>query len=244
MNANVFGQSELFALAHEDLACYAIAQYPQFELAPHTELIIRKLESVERGEIRRLIVLLPPRHGKSVTGSSIFPAWYLGRHPDRQLIFASYGQEFSEVFGRSVRNFLMDPVHQTIFPNCRISEDSSAAHRFHTTAGGVYYAVGRGGPITGRGAHLLIVDDPLKDRAEANSETIRRALQEWVTAQCGLHSFDAERRGRIDSNSLARRRPRRLVIARTRQRKLGSSQPACTCRAGRKFSQRRRGFVA
>ena len=178
MNTNVVDQNQ-FAMAHVDLGCYAIAQFRQFQLAPHTELLLRKLEAVERGEIKRLIILLPPRHGKSVTTSSIFPAWYLGRHPDRQLIFASYGQELSEVFGRSVRNFLMDPVHQAVFPNCRISEDSSAAHRFHTTAGGVYYAVGRGGPITGRGAHLLIVDDPIKDRAEANSETIRRALQEW-----------------------------------------------------------------
>jgi predicted phage terminase large subunit-like protein len=179
MNTNVVDQSQLLALAYEDLEVYAIAQYPQFQRSPHLELMISKLEAIERGEINRLMIFLPPRHSKSLTGSSVFPAWYLGRHPDRQVIFASYGQELSEVFGRSVRNFLMDPVHQAVFPNCRISEDSSAAHRFHTTGGGVYYAVGRGGAITGRGAHLLIIDDPIKDREEANSETIRRSLQEW-----------------------------------------------------------------
>jgi len=181
-NSNIIDPSELVALAHQDLACYAIAQWPQFERAPHHELIISKLEALERGEIMRLMILLPPRHGKSVMSSSISPAWYLGKHPDRDVIFATYGQEFSDDFGRRVRNFVADPIHQAIFPNCRLSEDSTAANRFHTTAGGSYLAVGRGGSITGRGAHLLIIDDPLKDREEANSQTIRNALKEWYAS--------------------------------------------------------------
>ena len=110
----------------------------------------------ERGDISRLMIFLPPRHGKSLITSSLFPAWYLGRHPDHHVIFATYGQELSDDFGRRVRNSIVDQVHQAVFPNCRLSEDSSAAHRFNTTQGGAYYAVGRGGPITGRGA--LIAD--------------------------------------------------------------------------------------
>jgi predicted phage terminase large subunit-like protein len=179
---NTTSSQQLLALAHEDLACYAISQYPSFELARHHELIVSKLEAVERGEISRLMIFLPPRHGKSLITSSLFPAWYLGRHPDHHVIFATYGQKLSDDFGRRVRNSIVDQVHQAVFPNCRLSEDSSAAHRFNTTQGGAYYAVGRGGPITGRGAHLLLIDDPIKDREEANSETIRNSLHDWFAS--------------------------------------------------------------
>jgi predicted phage terminase large subunit-like protein len=182
MSPNAVHHDQLLALAHEDLACYSIAQWPQFERAPHHELIISKLEAVDLGEIKRLMNFLPPRHGKSLITSSIFPAWILGRHPQHQVIFASYGQELSDDFGRRVRNFIADPIHQATFPNCRLSKDSIAAHRFNTTSGGAYFAVGRGGPITGRGANLLVIDDPIKDREEANSETVRKALHEWYAS--------------------------------------------------------------
>ena len=173
---------QVLALAHQDLACYAMALWPQFELARHHSLIVSRLEAIERGQESRLTVCIPPRHGKSLITSTIFPAWYLGRHPDHHVIFATYGQELSDDFGRRVRNLLTDPLHQAIFPNCRLSEDSAAAHRFATTRGGAYFAVGRGGPVTGRGAHLLIIDDPIKDYEEASSETIRRTLHEWFTS--------------------------------------------------------------
>jgi predicted phage terminase large subunit-like protein len=125
---------------------------------------------------------MPPRHGKSLLTSTNYPAWYLGRHPDRSVIFATYGQELSDDFGRRVRNLIADPAHQAIFPNCKLSGDSAAAHRFNINCGGAYFAVGRGGPITGRGAHLLIIDDPLKDYQEASSETTRKALYDWFTS--------------------------------------------------------------
>jgi hypothetical protein len=171
----------ILALAAKDLACYCVACWPQFELAAHHKIIIEKLEAVERGEILRLILTLPPRHGKSLLTAQMFPAWYLGRHPDRLVICASYAQELSDDFGRRVRNLVSDPLHQAIFPGCRLAEDSSSMRRFNTSAGGSYYAVGRGGPITGRGAHLLIIDDPIKDREEAQSETIRRGLHQWFS---------------------------------------------------------------
>lgn len=180
MNTPDTGQ--LLGLAREDLACYAAAQYPFFDMARHHELIVDRLEAVERGELKRLMIFLPPRHGKSLITSTIFPAWYLGKHPNDHVIFTTYGQELSDDFGRSVRNFALDPVHRAIFPGCILSEDSAAAHRFNTTQGGAYYAVGRGGPITGRGAHLLLIDDPIKDRDEANSETIRKSLHEWFAS--------------------------------------------------------------
>ena len=182
MSSGADSNNELLALAHQDLACYASAVWPTFELAHHHELIVSRLEAVEHGEASRLMIFLPPRHGKSLLASVIFPAWYLGHHPDRHLIFASYGQELSDDFGRQVRNLVANPLHRAIFPHCSLSEDSAAAHRFSTVRGGAYFAVGRGGPITGRGAHLLVIDDPLKDYAEANSETTRKALQEWFSA--------------------------------------------------------------
>ena len=133
-SGNIIDPRQLAAMAHEDLACYSTAQWPQFERAPHHELIISKLEAVERGEVKRLMIFMPPRNGKSFITSSIFPAWLLGRHPQHHIIFATYGQELSDDFGRRVRNFIADPVHQAIFPNCRLSEDAIAAHRFNTTA--------------------------------------------------------------------------------------------------------------
>ena len=119
---------QLLALARIDFACCCITMWPQFSRAPHVEQMISKLEAVERGEILRLMIFLPPRHGKSLVGSTNFPAWYLGRHPDHHVIFVTYGQELSDDFGRRVRNSLMDPVHQAIFKDCRLSDDSTAAH--------------------------------------------------------------------------------------------------------------------
>jgi len=169
-------------LAHVDLACYAIAMHPRFEVAAHHKLIVERLEGVERGEIKRLMIFLPPRHGKSLLASQIFPAWYLGRHPDPEIISATYGQELSDHFGRRVRGMVNDPLHRATFSQFRLVNDVASMRQFSTTAGGSYYAVGRGGAITGRGADLLLIDDPLKDQEEARSDVIRRALYEWYTA--------------------------------------------------------------
>jgi len=171
--------NEVLALAYADLACYGAAMYPGFEMAAHHEIIIDALEEIERGSIRRLMIFEPPRHGKSLICTCLFPAWYLGRHPDRAVITATYGQELSDSFGRRVRGFVTDPRHQAIFPECQLAADSSSVGRFDTKAGGSYYAVGRGGALTGRGGNLVVVDDPLKDREEANSETTRRGLHDW-----------------------------------------------------------------
>jgi predicted phage terminase large subunit-like protein len=173
---------EVMKLARVDLACYAIAVFPKFELAAHHRLMVDKLEAVERGEIRRLMMFLPPRHGKSLLGTQIFPAWFLGRHPDRSIITASYGQELADDFGRNVRNMVNDSLHRAIFPEFCLADDATSMRRFSTTAGGLYYAVGRGGPITGRGAHLLLIDDVIKDAQEARSEVTRRALYEWFSS--------------------------------------------------------------
>jgi len=173
---------EILLLARVDLACYAAALWPPFELAAHHRLIVDKLEAVERGDVRRLMIFMPPRHGKSLLGTQIFPAWFLGRHPDRSIITASYGQELADDFGREVRNMVSDPFHHAIFPESRLADDSTSMRRFNMTARGSYYAVGRGGAMTGRGAHLLLIDDPLKGAEEARSEEIRRKLHDWYSS--------------------------------------------------------------
>lgn len=157
-------------LAAGSLAAYSSLVYPGFQCPPHLRLLIEKLEAVESGRIKRLVIAMPPRHGKSLLSSQNFPAWYLGRHPDRSIITSTYAQELASDFGRRVRNLVADPLHSDVFPKCRLTGDSAAVHRFNLKAGGAYFAVGVGGPITGRGADLLLIDDAVKNREEAYSE--------------------------------------------------------------------------
>lgn len=168
--------------ARESLLAYAIGMTPRYETPPHIELLASKLEAVERGEIKRLAVFMPPRHGKSNLASELFPAWYLGKRPLHQVMFTTYAQDLADGFGRKVRNAVADPRHARSFPKSVLADDSQSAKRFNTTAGGVYYAVGVGGPVTGRGADLLLIDDPLKNREEADSKLIRNKLWDWYTS--------------------------------------------------------------
>lgn len=169
-------------IAFSSLIGYAAAQFPRYHAAPHHRLIASKLEAVERGEIKRLIISMPPRHGKSMLASEFFPAWFLGRNPDKYVIAASYAQELSDDFGRKVRNQLQDGTFKAIFGGAPMSDDSTSSKRFNLSGGGAYFAVGVGGSITGRGAHLLIIDDPVKNREEAESETYRRKAWDWYTS--------------------------------------------------------------
>lgn len=179
--------------AFSRLISYAAYQWPGYRDAPHHRLIARKLEAVERGDIKRLMITMPPRHGKSMLASEFFPAWYIGRNPDHYVVTASYAQELSDDFGRKVKNQIEDAAYPLIFPGVGLADDSKSAKRFHIegeTGGvehalkqkGAFYAVGVGGPLTGRGAHLLLIDDPVKNREEAESEVIRKKIKDWYTS--------------------------------------------------------------
>lgn len=179
--------------AYSRLISYAAIQWPGYRDAPHHRLIARKLEAVERGDITRLMITMPPRHGKSMLASEFFPAWYLGRNPDHYVIEATYAQELADDFGRKVKNQIEDSCFQAIFPGVGLADDSKSAKRFHIEGmdGGIehslgtrgaFYAVGVGGPLTGRGAHLLLIDDPVKNREEADSEIIRKKTKDWYTS--------------------------------------------------------------
>jgi predicted phage terminase large subunit-like protein len=152
-----------------------------FKPARHHRLLIEKLEAVERGEIKRLMVFMPPGSAKSTYGSVLFPSWYLGRNKHKSVIAASHNGELAERFGRKVRNYVGGAEFSAVF-GFGLAEDSKAAARWETTQGGEYFAVGVGGSVTGRRADLGIIDDPVKSREEADSETIREKVWEWYKA--------------------------------------------------------------
>ena len=169
-------------IARQSLIDYTEYTKPDFESATHHKIICEKLEAVERGEIDRLMIFAPPRHTKSELASRRFPSWYLGRNPNKQIITATYSGDLASDFGRDVRNIVKDQEYSNLFPDVSLSDDSKAANRWHTNHGGVYVSVGVGGPITGRGAHIALIDDPIKNRKEADSETIRDSVWDWYTS--------------------------------------------------------------
>lgn len=172
--------------APTSLLDFAKALIPDYKTPKHIKLIASKLEAVEAGKIRRLMIAIPPRHGKTQLASKTFVPWYLGRNPLKSVITASYGQELSDDMGRAVKNAIQSPVFKTIFPHAAMSRDSASIRRFdiintsvRTTKKGQYFAVGVGSAITGRGADLVIVDDPTKGQEEVDSALQRHNLHEW-----------------------------------------------------------------
>jgi predicted phage terminase large subunit-like protein len=165
--------------ARKSLQSFTEQINPAYIAAGHHRLICEKLEAVERGDIDRLMIFMPPRHGKSELASRKFPAWYLGRNPAKQIIAASYNSDLAMDFGRDVRNLVGSPEFGDVFPNVELREDSRAANRMNTSHGGAYVAAGVGTAVTGRGAHILLIDDPFKDREEADSERRRQIVDDW-----------------------------------------------------------------
>jgi hypothetical protein len=169
--------------ARKSLLSFTSYTNEQYEVANHHELIAAKLEAVERGDIDRLMIFMPPRHGKSELASKRFPAWCLGRDPRRQIIAASYNSELAEDFGRNVRNIVDEAEFAEVFPNVSLATDSHSAKRMNTNHGGAYVAAGVGTAVTGRGAHIALIDDPFKDREEADSERRRDLVWDWYRSK-------------------------------------------------------------
>ena len=166
-------------LAQASLIDFVRLTHPDYRPAAHHLRIAEHLEAIERGDIDRLMIFMPPRHGKSELASRRFPAWCLGRDPTRQIIATSYNGELACDFGRDVRNLMLGREFALIFPDVMLRADSQAADRFNTAQGGVYHAAGVGGSLTGRGADILLIDDPVKDREAADSATMRRRTLDW-----------------------------------------------------------------
>jgi len=130
----------------------------------------------------RLMLFMPPRHGKSTIASVEFPAWHLGAHPSHELISCSYSGSLAMTFSRKVRQRLRDPAYKSVFKDARLDPDSQSAEAWLTTKGGGYVAAGVGGGITGKGAHILLIDDPIKNREDAESQNNRESTYDWYTS--------------------------------------------------------------
>lgn len=165
--------------ARQALIPFTEFTYPRYRAAEVHRKIAAALEAVERGEIKRLIIEAAPRHGKSELASRRFPAWYLGRHPDHTVMSTSHGAELANEIGRDVRNIVATSEYRALFPGVSLAPDSQAKDRWHVSGGGGYIAAGVGASITGRGCQVLICDDPVKGRAEAESEADRKNVWDW-----------------------------------------------------------------
>lgn len=143
------------------------------------DLLDAFIEACEQKKSPRLMIFLPPRSGKSQLVSRCFPPYLLGKHPDWEIIAATYNQDLANDFGRDVRAVLSDPMYQEMFPDLELRKDSNAVDFMQTTQKGKYMAVGVGGSLTGRGAHALIIDDPVKNREDADSEVVREQTWKW-----------------------------------------------------------------
>lgn len=151
-------------------------QHCGFEPARHHRLLIEKLEAITRGDIDRLAIFMPPGSAKSTYASVLFPPWYVAQNPGHSLIAASHTQELAEKWGRRVRNQLSQ--HSLVL-GVGLSADNQAAGRWETSGGGEYFAAGVGGSITGRRADLVVIDDPVRSREDADSELIRDKTWDW-----------------------------------------------------------------
>lgn len=145
----------------------------------HHRAIAAAYEKVEAGEWLNLIIEMPPRHGKSELASKRGVPWFVGKDPFRQVIWATYNDDFAGDNGRAMREIIRSPEYQAIFPNAQLKKGSQAQDRLEFTAGGAIFPVGRGSAITGRGADMAVIDDPIKGREEAESAAIRKRLWDW-----------------------------------------------------------------
>lgn len=159
--------------------------WPAFIAGRHHEIMADAFERVARGELKRLIVNMPPRHTKSEFASFLFPAWFLGQYPEKKIIQTAHTAELAVGFGRKVRNLINQEDFQEIFPGISLSSDSKAAGRWNTNKRGDYFAIGVGGAVTGKGADVLIIDDPHSEQEAAlgayNPEVYDK-VYEWYTS--------------------------------------------------------------
>jgi hypothetical protein len=160
-------------VVRRDVLAFAQATHPNFMVGAHHRLICDALQRVARGEIDRLMIFAPPRSGKSELVSLRFPAWFLGNYPNKQIICASYSDDLASDFGRRVRNLVSDENFQRYFPGTELLTDSRAANRWHTNKGGIYMSAGIMGGLVGKGSNIFIIDDPFRNREEADSDRIR-----------------------------------------------------------------------
>jgi len=166
-----------------DYLKFVYEMWTAFIHGKHHEIMAEAFERVANGELKRLIINMPPRHTKSEFASYLLPAWFLGRYPDKKIIQTAHTAELAVGFGRKVRNLVNSKDFKRIFPNVSLQADSKAAGRWNTNKGGEYFAIGVGGAVTGKGADLLIIDDPHSEQEGASSDiNVFNRTYEWYTS--------------------------------------------------------------
>jgi predicted phage terminase large subunit-like protein len=154
--------------------------WPDFIAGRHHQIIAEKLERVARGELKRLIINMAPRHTKSEFASFLFPAWMMGRNPRMKIIQATHTTELAVNFGRKTKNLLDSDEYKEIFADVKLAADSKASGRWDTSSGGMYYAVGVGSNLAGRGGDLIIIDDPHSEQTAMSASGFDDAW-DWYT---------------------------------------------------------------
>jgi predicted phage terminase large subunit-like protein len=183
--AEIYMNSVKREKAQTDFMSFVHEMWPGFINGAHHKIMAKKFEDIANGKTRRLIINMPPRHTKSEFGSYMLPAWFLGRDPSKKIIQCSNTAELAVGFGRKVRNLVGSEQYAKIFPNVTLRSDSKAAGRWSTSGNGEYFAIGVGGTVTGKGADLLIIDDPHSEQeaaiAASNPEVYDK-VYEWYSS--------------------------------------------------------------
>ena len=172
-------------IAQKSFMAFVKEMWPGFIHGRHHALMAKKFEEIADGKVRRLIINMPPRHTKSEFASYLLPAWFLGKYPHKKVIQCSNTAELAVGFGRKVRNLVDGETYAKIFPNVALRTDSKAAGRWATNANGDYFAIGVGGTVTGKGADLLIIDDPHSEQEAAlaaGDPSVYDKVHEWFTS--------------------------------------------------------------
>ena len=167
--------------AYSRLLPYCRLHWPQYKISKFHSIIASYLQEVERGNVTRLIISLPPRSGKTML-VSYFISWFFGRNPEKEIIYTSYSQERADDTGNACRNLMLAEAHNRTFPNGGLSPDSKASRKFSTVKNGKFFATGWGSSVTGRGAHIFVLDDMISDRADDQSKLNSRKRIEWFSS--------------------------------------------------------------
>jgi predicted phage terminase large subunit-like protein len=167
-------------VGRESMLGFATHVYPGFKVGPHHRKLSKIFEDVIAGKKKRVIINIAPRHGKSEFSSYLFPAYFLGKYPDKKIIMGTHTAGLSEDFGRRVRNLIESDEYHELYPDTRIADDQKAAGKWSTGAGGQYYAAGVGGALAGRGADLFVIDDPHSEQdVKTNSRLAFDTAWSW-----------------------------------------------------------------
>lgn len=178
-------ESVLREEAQDSFMAYVKMMWPGFVGGRHHSVMAKKFEAIARGESKRLIINMAPRHTKSEFASYLLPSWFLGKYPSKKVIQCSNTAELAVGFGRKVRNLVGSEQYKTVFPEVNLRQDSKAAGRWSTNKNGEYFAIGVGGTVTGKGADLLIIDDPHSEQEAAmaaGNPDVYAKVYEWYTS--------------------------------------------------------------